>query len=237
MKTIVKNGVKYKGYKRYLSLIEKYDLTKLYTLEEACKLVKNLATAKFDETIDLVYKLNIKQKHNIRDVVPLAYSIGKNIRILVFATGDKAAEATQNGADYVGAEDFVEKISKGWLDFDVVIATPDMMKMLGKIAPILGRRKLMPNPKSGTVTMDIARVIKEYKAGRVEIRNDKTGNVHVVVGKKSLDDTKLYENVLAVHKVLLKNKPQDLKGEYIKTMVLTPTMGPSVKIDFKKISL
>lgn len=235
MKTLVKNKVVYKGGKRYLGLIEKNDLSKAYSLEDACKLLKTIATAKFDESVDMSYHLNIKQKHNIRDVVILPHSTGKNVRVLVFAIGDKAEEAKQAGAEYIGAEDLVDKISKGWMEFDACVATPDMMKIIGKIAPILGRAKLMPNPKTGTVTMDIARVVKESKAGKVEVRADKTGNVHVVIGKKSLSEKELYDNAHAIHKVLMKNKPADLKGDYIDTMVITSTMSPAVKIDFKKI--
>ena len=236
MKTLVKNKVAYKGGKRYLGLIEKNDLVKAYPLEDACKVVKSLATAKFDESIDMSYHLNIKQKHNIRDVVVLPHSTGKNVRVLVFATGEKADEAKQAGAEYVGAEDLVEKIQKGWLEFDACVATPDMMKIIGKVAPILGRAKLMPNPKTGTVTMDIARVVKESKAGKVEVRADKTGNVHVAIGKKSLSEKDLYENAHAIHRILMKNKPADLKGDYIDTMVITSTMSPAVKVDFKKIA-
>jgi large subunit ribosomal protein L1 len=237
MKSLKKNGIVYKGGKRYLSLIEKNDLAQLHSLEEGTKLAKEIAVAKFDESVDLSYKLNIKQKHTIRDVVVLPHSIGKKVRVLAFAAGDKANEALSAGADYVGGEDLVEKIQGGWLDFDAVLATPDMMKILGKIAPILGRRKMMPNPKTGTVTTDVDRVIKEFKAGKVEVRADKTGNVHVVVGKKSLAPEALYENALAIHKVLIKNKPADLKGDYIKTMVISSTMSPAVNIDFKKIAV
>jgi len=237
MKTLVKDGVVYKGGKRYLSLIEKNDLSRLYGFEEACKLVKEMATAKFDESIELSYKLNIKQKHTIRDVVVLPHSTGKQIKVLVFATGEKATEAKQAGADYVGVEDLVEKIASGWMDFEACLATPDVMKILSKIAPILGRKKLMPNPKTGTVTMDIARAVKEAKAGKVEIRADKTGNISVVVGKKSLPEKDIYENAYAVHRVLIKNKPVDLKGDYIKTMALSSTMSPSVRVDFKKIAV
>ncbi|MCX7820508.1 MAG: 50S ribosomal protein L1 [Brevinematales bacterium] len=237
MKVLVKNNVVYKGGKRYISIIEKIDVEKEYSLEEACKLVKEAATAKFDETIELAYKLNIKQKHNVRDVVILPHSTGKQCRVLVFAEGEKAQEAQSAGADYVGSVDLVEKIAGGWLEFEACIATPDMMKNLSKVAPILGRRKLMPNPKTGTVTLEIERAVKEAKAGKVEIRNDKTGNVHTIIGKKSFDPKILYENALAIHKVLLKNKPSDLKGEYIATMALSPTMGPAIKVDFKKLSV
>ncbi|MGC8764609.1 MAG: 50S ribosomal protein L1 [Brevinematia bacterium] len=237
MKVLVKNNVVYKGGKRILSLIEKFDLEKFYPLDEACKLVKETATAKFDETIELSYKLNIKQKHNIRDVVLLPHSTGKQCRVLVFAEGEKAVEAEKAGADYVGSTELVEKIAGGWLDFEACIATPDMMKNLSKIAPILGRRKLMPNPKTGTVTMEIERAVKEAKAGKVEIRNDKTGNIHTIIGKKSSSAEVLYENALAIHRVLLKNKPADLKGDYIATMVISATMGPGIKVDFKKLSI
>lgn len=236
MKTLTKGGITYKGGKRYLSLIEKNDLSKAYSLDDGCKLIQQMAVAKFDESIDMSYKLNIKQKHTIRDVVVLPHSIGKNVRVLVFAQGDKANEAKEAGADYIGGEEFVEKISQGWLEFEACIATPDMMKIIGKIAPILGRKKLMPNPKTGTVTTDIARVVKESKAGKVEVRADKTGNVHVVIGKKSLPEQALIDNAYAIHKVLVKNKPSDLKGDYIATMVLSSTMSPAVNVDFKKIS-
>jgi large subunit ribosomal protein L1 len=235
MKTLVKNGIEHKGSKRYISAVEKVDTQQLYPFEEACKVVKQTAIAKFDESIDLSYKLNIKQKHTIRDVVVLPHSIGKVVRVLVFAEGEKAAEATQAGADFVGSTDLIDKIAGGWLDFDAVLATPDMMKVLGKIAPVLGRRKLMPNPKTGTVTTEITRVVKESKAGKVEIRADKTGNIHVVVGKKSLSESDLYDNAMAIHKVLIKNKPSDLKGDYVNSMSISATMGPAVKIDFKKV--
>lgn len=237
MKNLTKNGIVFKGGKRYLSLVENNDLFQVYPMDEAVKLSKKMAVTKFDESIELSYHLNIKQKHTIRDVVVLPHSIGKEVRVLVFAAGEKAEEAKQAGADFVGGEELVEKISGGWLDFDACLATPDMMKALGKIAPILGRRKLMPNPKTGTVTTDISRVVKESKAGKVEIRADKTGNIHVVVGKKSLTETDLIDNAMAIHKVLIKNKPADLKGDYISTMVVSSTMGPAVKVDYKKISV
>ena len=237
MKSIVKNGIVYKGTKRYLELLQKYDRNRLYPADEAAAKVLDLATAKFDESIELSYKLNIKQKHNIRDVLVLPHTVGKEKRVLVFADGDKAKEAEAAGASYIGGKDLVDKILGGWLEFDAVIATPDMMKFLGKLGPILGRRKMMPNPKTGTVTTDIERVVKEYKAGRTEVRADKTGNIHVVVGKKSLGEKVVYENMIAIHKLLMKNKPSDLKGEYMSTMTLSPTMGTSVMIDFKKISV
>lgn len=237
MKTIVKNGVRYRGPKRRLALIEKFDPAAVEPIEDAVKTVIEMATAKFDETIELCYKLNIKQKHTIRDVLVMPHSVGKEKKVLVFAVADKAEEAKKAGADYVGSDDLAEKIQGGWLDFDAVIATPDQMKVVGKLGQILGRRKMMPNPKTGTVTNDIDRVVKEYKAGRVEVRADKTGNVHTVVGKKSSGAQVLLDNAMAIHKLLIKNKPNDLKGEYIASMVLAPTMGTSVQVDYKKLSV
>lgn len=217
-------------------MIEKFDKYEVLTLEDAAARIKEVSTAKFDETIEMHYKLNIKQKHNIRDVLVMPHSVGKEKKVLVFAAGDKAQEAKDAGADFVGSEDLVKKILDGWLEFDAVIATPDQMKFVGKLGPILGRRKMMPNPKTGTVTTDLERVVKEYKAGRVEIRADKTGNVHAVIGKKSSDNTALVENAVAIHKLLMKNKPTDLKGEYMASLTLAPTMGIGVKVDYKKIS-
>ncbi len=237
MKTLVKNGVTYKGTKRYLEMLNKYDRNELFSVEDGAKQVIDLSTAKFDESIELSYKLNIKQKHNIRDVLVLPHTIGKEKRVLVFAEGDKAKEAEAAGATYVGGQDLVDKILGGWFEFDAVIATPDMMKILGKLGPALGRKKMMPNPKVGTVTTDIARVVNEYKAGRTEVRADKTGNIHVVVGKKSSGADVVRDNTLAIHKLLMKVKPTDLKGDYMATMTLSPTMGSSVLIDHKKISV
>jgi len=235
-KVLVKNGITYKGTKRYLAMLEKHDVDQIYAVEDAVKRVREVATAKFDETIELHYYLNIKQKHTIRDVLVMPHSVGKEKKVLVFAQGDKATEAKDAGADYVGGEDLSEKILGGWLDFDAVIATPDMMKVVGKLGAILGRRKMMPNPKTGTVTLEVTKVVKEYKAGRVEIRADKTGNVHAVVGKKSSSETALLENTMAIHKLIMKNRPSDLKGEYMASMTLAPTMGLAVPVDFKKLS-
>lgn len=236
MKPIVKHGVTYKGSKKQLLAIQKHDLLSAYPIEEAVKLTQELATAKFDETIELHYNLNIKQKHNIRDTVVMPHNIGKEIKVLVFAEGDKATEAKSAGADFVGGEDLIQKIKEGWFDFDAVVATPDMMPKLAVVAAGLGRRKLMPSPKTGNVTLEVDKTIKEFKAGKVEVRADKTGNVHVVVGRKSKSTADLVDNVMAIHRLILKNKPNDLKGDYIVTFVITSTMGPSVHIDFKKLS-
>ncbi len=222
--------------KRYKALLEKYDKYTEYPIKEAIKLVKELATAKFDETVELHMKMGIDPKkpdQNIRSSVVLPHGTGKNVRVLVFAEGPKAEEARQAGADYVGSDDLIEKIKNGWLDFDVAIATPDQMRKVSKIARILGPRGLMPNPKAGTVTNDLTSAIKEFKAGKIEFRNDKTGNLHIPIGKASFDEEKLLENFKAALNAVLAAKPATAKGAYIKKMVLAPTMGPGVKVNIK----
>ncbi|MGL4394408.1 MAG: 50S ribosomal protein L1 [Brevinema sp.] len=237
MGTLQHNGVQYKGTKRQLDNIKKFDLTQAHLLEDATKMVKELANAKFDETIELHYNLNIKQKHNIRDTIVMPHNVGKEVKVLVFAEGDHATEAKNCGADFVGSDDLIQKIKDGWFEFDAVVATPDMMPRLAVVASGLGRRKLMPSPKTGNVTTEIARVVKEFKAGKIEVRGDKTGNFHVVVGKGSKPEQELIENITAIHQLIIKNKPSDLKGEYIKTLTLTSTMGPSIRIDHKKLTV
>jgi large subunit ribosomal protein L1 len=222
--------------KRYKALLEKYDRNAEYSIKEAVKLVKELATAKFDETIELHMRMGIDPKkpdQNIRSSVVLPHGTGKNVRVLVFAEGPKAEEAKQAGADYVGSDELIEKIQQGWLDFDIAIATPDQMRKVSKIARILGPRGLMPNPKAGTVTNDIAAAVKEFKAGKIEFRNDKTGNLHIPVGKASFDEQKLLENIKAALSAVLAAKPASSKGAYIKKMVLAPTMGPGVRVNVK----
>lgn len=237
MGTLIHNGVRYKGPKRKLENIKKFDLTQTFGLEEATKIVKELANAKFDETIELHYNLNIKQKHSIRDTLVMPHNVGKEVKVLVFAEGEFANDAKNAGADFVGADDLIQKIKDGWFEFDAVVATPDMMPRLAVIASGLGRRKLMPSPKTGNVTTEIERVVKEFKAGKIEVRGDKTGNFHIVVGKRSKDENQLVENILAIHQLIIRNKPNDLKGEYIKSCTLTSTMGPSVRIDHKKVTV
>ncbi len=237
MGTIVLNGVRYKGSKRRLDDLKKYDITQIYSLEDAAKIVKEIADAKFDETIELHYNLNIKQKHSIRDTLVMPHNVGKEVKVLVFAEGEQANEAKAAGADFVGSDDLIQKIKDGWYDFDAVVATPDMMPKLAVVASGLGRRKLMPSPKTGNVTTEIDRVVKEFKAGKIEVRGDKTGNFHIVVGKKSKSEQDLIDNILAVHQLIIRNKPSDLKGEYIKSMVLASTMSPSVKVDHKKVTV
>jgi len=201
-----------------------------YTYEDALTLVKDVAFAKFDETIEMSVNLNIKKSHTVRDTVVLPNQFSGEKKILVFAKGDKAAEAEAAGAAYVGAEELVEKIKGGWLDFDVCVATPDMMREVGKLGPVLGRRGLMPNPKTRTVTMDVKGAIAELQKGRVEYRADKTGVVHMPIGKVSMTPAQVKENIDAFMSDLVKKRPSDVKGDFIKTIAVSSTMGPGVKI-------
>ncbi len=219
--------------KKYLEALKKYDRYKVYPLDEAIKIVKDIAFAKFDETIEMALKLNIKAKHSIRDTLVLPNTFGAEKRILVFAKGEKAEEAEKAGATYVGDNDLIEKIKGGWLDFDVAVATPDMMKDVGKLGPILGRRGLMPNPKTQTVTFDIKGAIAELKKGRVEFRADKTGVVHLAIGKVSMEDEKILENARTFMEEVKRKRPSDIKGEFIKTVAVASTMGPGVKVSPK----
>lgn len=218
--------------KKYAAAAAKYDKQKRYELNEAVKLVKEAAFAKFDETVELSVKLNLKKGQSVRDTVVLPNQFAAEKRILVFAKGEKATEATQAGAAYVGDTDLVQKIQGGWLDVDVVVATPDMMKDVGRLGPVLGRRGIMPNPKTGTVTMDVAGAIKELKQGRVEFRNDKTGVIHLAVGKVSMAPEAVAENVRLVMGEIKKKRPSDTKGDFVKSVAVSSTMGPGVKVDF-----
>ncbi len=220
--------------KRYLQSREKIDRTSRYDLDEGLKLLKETGRAKFDESVDMAIRLGVNPKHAdqmIRGTLVLPHGVGKTVKILVFAKGEKEREAREAGADLVGAEDLVEKITGGWTDFDKAIATPDLMGMVGKLGKILGPRGLMPNPKVGTVTFDVGRAIKELKAGRVEFKVDKTGIVHTTVGKISFDTEKLKENVLALMDVIVRAKPASSKGTYLKSVALSTTMGPGIKLD------
>lgn len=220
--------------KRYLQSREKIDRTSRYDLDEGLKLLKETGRAKFDESVDMAIRLGVNPKHAdqmIRGTLVLPHGVGKTVKILVFAKGEKEREAREAGADLVGAEDLVEKITGGWTDFDKAIATPDLMGMVGKLGKILGPRGLMPNPKVGTVTFDVGRAIKELKAGRVEFKVDKTGIVHTTVGKISFDTEKLKENVLALMDVIVRAKPASSKGTYLKSVAISTTMGPGIKID------
>jgi large subunit ribosomal protein L1 len=224
-----------KRSKKYREAVKKYEKQEQYPLDKAVQLVKELAFTKFDETVEVALKLNIKEKHSVRDTLVLPHRFGKEKRILVFAKGDKAEEAKKSGAAHVGDADLIEKIKGGWLEFDVAIATPDMMKDVGKLGPILGRRGLMPNPKTQTVTVDVKGAIQELQRGRVEFRADKTGVVHLAVGKVSMDADKLQENVKILLENIERKRPTDIKGEYIKSIALSSTMGPGVKVSAKEI--
>ena len=220
--------------KAYKEAITKIDKNNLYDPAEAIKLVKEMATAKFDETVEAHVKLGVDPRHadqQVRGTVSLPHGTGKTLKVLVFAKGEKVREAEQAGADYVGAEDLEEKIKGGWFDFDVAVATPDMMSVVGKLGKILGPRGLMPNPKAGTVTFDIERTIKELKAGRIEYRVDKTSIVHVPIGRVSFDVEKLQDNLNTFAEALIKAKPAAAKGQYMKSVNICSTMGPGVKIN------
>lgn len=205
-----------------------------YTLGDAMPLVKKAAYAKFDETVDVAIRLGVDPKHAdqmVRGTVVLPHGLGKTLRVIAIASGDKVREAREAGADEVGGDDLVQKIQGGWMDFDAVIATPDMMKSVGRLGKVLGPRGLMPNPKTGTVTTDVVRAVKELKAGKVEFRVDKTGIIHCAVGKVSFDAAKLAENAHALIASVLKAKPATAKGKYVRSIVVSSTMGPGVKID------
>ena len=226
-----------KKYKESIALIEK---TKLYDPSEALSLVCQTAKAKFDETVEIHVRLGVDSRHadqQVRGAIVLPNGTGKTVKTLVFAKGDKAKAALDAGADYVGAEDMVAKITtENWFDFDVVIATPDMMGVIGRLGKVLGPKGLMPNPKAGTVTMDVARAVAEAKAGKIEYRLDKTNIIHCPIGKASFGAEKLGENFDALIGAIIKAKPASAKGQYIKSCVLASTMGPGVKINSAKLS-
>ena len=225
--------------KRYRELLKKIDRTKQYSLDEAIEMLPQLKSTKFDESVEATYVLNVNPKfadQNIRGVITLPNGTGKTVKVLVFAKGEKAQEAKDAGADYVGGEELVDKIAKeGFLDFDVAIATPDMMRHVGKVARILGPRKLMPNPKAGTVTMDVSKTVKDFKAGKIEYRVDKTGVVHTVVGKISFTEDALKENILALNEAILKARPASVKGQYVKKVFLSLTMSPSIRLNIQDL--
>ncbi len=228
--------------KRIIAAKKKVDPTRRYTLKEATEMVVSMAGVKFDETVDAAVRLGVNPAHAdqmVRGSVVLPNGLGKTVRVLVFAKGDKEKEALEAGADLVGNDEIIEKIKGGWLEFDRVIATPDMMGSVGKIAKILGPRGLMPNPKVGTVTFDIANAVRELKAGKVEFRVEKAGIVHSPVGKVSFGAEKLYENITALLETIIKLKPASSKGTYIKSIAISSTMGAGVKVgplDIKSVS-
>jgi large subunit ribosomal protein L1 len=217
---------------------EKIERIREYSLDEAIRIVKESSYAKFDETVDLAFNLGIDPKKSdqmVKGSVVLPHGIGKKVKVLVFAKGEKEKEAADAGADIIGAEDLVEKISKGWLDFDKTVATPDMMGLVGKLGKILGPRGLMPNPKLGTVTFDISRAVKEIKAGKVEYKAEKAGIIHVPIGKASFDNQKLFDNARAVVDSVVKAKPATSKGKYLKKISISSTMGPGVTVDIASL--
>ncbi len=228
-----------KRSKRYLESLKKVDVAKIYGLDEGIEALLSLKSAKFDETVEATYVLNVDPRQadqNIRGVITLPHGTGKSVRVLVFASADKVQEARDAGADYVGGEDLVNKIEKeGFLDFDVAIATPDMMRVIGRIAKILGPRKLMPSPKSGTVTTEIEAAVKEFKAGKIEYRVDKTGVVHTVVGKSSFTKEQLRENLLALNTSIVKSRPASVKGQFVKKVYISLTMSPSVRLNVQEL--
>jgi large subunit ribosomal protein L1 len=220
--------------KKLKAVQEKIEAGKEHSLEDAIKVVKESSYTKFDETIDLAVNLGVdprKSEQMVRGTVVLPHGIGKKVRVLVFAKGEKEKEALDAGADYTGAEELMEKISKGWLDFDKSVATPDVMGIVGKLGKILGPRGLMPNPKLGTVTFDIARTVKEIKAGKVEFKTEKAGIVHVPIGKVSFDAEKLIDNAKTIINSIIRSKPATSKGKYLKKMSVSSTMGPGIAID------
>lgn len=224
--------------KKYLESLKLVDRTKLYEPAEALELVQKTAPAKFDETVEVHIKLGVDSRHadqQVRGAVVLPHGTGKTVRVLVFAKGEKATEAEQNGADYVGAEDLVAKIqNENWFDFDVVVATPDMMGVVGRLGRILGPKGLMPNPKAGTVTMDVAKAIADIKAGKIEYRLDKTNIIHCPIGKVSFGTEKLRDNFRTLLEAVIKAKPAAAKGQYLKSITVTSTMGPGIKINQQK---
>lgn len=225
--------------KKYAEAVKLVDPTKLYNVKEAIELAKKTSTVNFDATVEVAFRLGIDVKKNdeqVRGAVVLPNGTGKTQRVLVFAKGDKLKEAEEAGADYVGDADLINKIQQGWFEFDVIVATPDMMGEVGKIGRILGPKGLMPNPRTGTVTFEVAKAVEEIKAGKVEYRADKAGIIHAPIGKVSFEDDKLEENFLAVFDAIEKAKPASSKGTYIRSLNLTTTMGPAVKLNASNIA-
>ncbi|MDD5400694.1 MAG: 50S ribosomal protein L1 [Sulfurimonas sp.] len=225
--------------KRYKQLIEKIDVTKAYSVEEASVLVKNLVSAKFDETVEIALNLNVDPRHAdqmIRGAIVLPHGTGKTVRVAVFAKGVKADEAKAAGADIVGTDDLVQQIKDGIFNFDIVVAAPDCMGLVGQIGRILGPKGMMPNPKTGTVTPDVATAVKNVKGGQVNFRVDKKGNIHAGIGKASFDADKIAENMISFVKAINKHKPATAKGRYIKNSALSLTMSPAIKLDIMQLA-
>ncbi|MBN1594178.1 MAG: 50S ribosomal protein L1 [Candidatus Coatesbacteria bacterium] len=225
--------------RKYLEAAAKFDRQTNYSLEEAIELACSMSFAKFDETVDLAARLGVDPRHAdqmVRGTVNLPHGTGREVRVLVFAKGEKEKEAKAAGADYVGSDDFVKKVQEGWLEFDAVVATPDMMGQVGKLGRVLGPRRLMPSPKTETVTFDVERVVKELKAGKIEFKVDRTANVHVPIGKRDFGKERLVENAKVFLDNLMRAKPVASKGRYLKSLTVSTTMGPGVKIDSTQIT-
>lgn len=223
--------------KRFLEASKSYDKETLYATTEALELVTKMASAKFDETVETAIKLGVNPKHadqQIRGAIVLPHGTGKTVKVLVFAKGEKAQEAEQAGAEYVGGDELAAKIQQGWMDFDVAVATPDMMGVVGKLGRILGPKGLMPNPKTGTVTMDVAKAVQDIKAGKIEYRVDKEGIIHAPIGKVSFGVEKLRDNFNTLLETLIKAKPAAAKGQYLRGIAISSTMGPGVKLNTQK---
>ncbi|MFC7442675.1 50S ribosomal protein L1 [Laceyella putida] len=225
--------------KKYIEAVKKVDREKVYEPQEALELVKSISVAKFDETVEAAFRLGIDTKkadQQVRGAVVLPHGTGKTKRVLVFAKGEKAKEAEAAGADFVGDEELINKVAQGWLDFDVVVATPDMMGQVGRLGRTLGPKGLMPNPKTGTVTFEVGKAVNEIKAGKIEYRADKAGNVHAAIGKVSFPVEKLEENLQALAEALVKAKPAAAKGTYMKSVTVSSTMGPGVPVNAQRLS-
>ena len=225
--------------KKYLEVSKLIEIDKSYDPEEALELLKKTGTAKFDETVEVAFRLGVDPKHadqQLRGAVTLPHGTGKTKRVLVFAKGEKIKEAEAAGADHVGSEELVQKIQGGWFDFDVAVATPDMMGVVGRLGKVLGPKGLMPNPKVGTVTLDVAQAVQEIKAGKIEYRTDKAGNVHLPVGKMSFDADKLADNYFTLLDTIVKAKPAASKGQYIRNITLSTTMGPGIKVNVLRLT-
>ncbi|WP_396126105.1 50S ribosomal protein L1 [Cytobacillus firmus] len=240
-KTTIKEEIKMaKKGKKYTEAVKLVDSSKAYPIAEAIELTKKTNFAKFDATVEVAFRLGVDPKkadQQIRGAVVLPNGTGKTQRVLVFAKGEKAKEAEAAGADFVGDSEYINKISQGWFDFDVIVATPDMMGEVGKLGRVLGPKGLMPNPKTGTVTFDVQKAVNEIKAGKVEYRVDKAGNIHVPIGKVSFEDEKLVENFNTIFDTMMKVKPAAAKGTYMKNVSVTSTMGPGVKVDPSSVAV
>ena len=224
--------------KNQKEIADKFEKNNSYSLDDAVRMVKELTYAKFDESVDLAINLNVDPRHaeeNIRLTMPLPNGTGKDVSILVITSGPKEKEALDAGADYVGNNEYLDKIKNGWSDFDKIVATPDMMPRLGKLGKILGPKGLMPNPKSGTVTMDVGKAVRELKAGKVELRVEKAGIIHVTCGKVSFENDALIQNIEAIYGTLIKARPSSVKGNYLERMFISSTLGPGIKVDHTSI--